>query len=176
MIRKIALSLMMTAFIGTMIGCGESITEDQIKAWSGESAEFAEDFTTASTELANFKAMQTAVPVGEMDAEAKAKYDEAAAKLAEYETQLNDIGTKWAETMKAIGDGKDAAAWTKGVEAARAFIKENKEKMDNIKEAIEDMKDQAENAVASPNVEGDSVNVPATGTPAADQEKADSTK
>ncbi len=162
MICKIAMSLMLTAFVGTVIGCGGAVSEEEMKAWADESGAFAKDYAEASTTLAEVKATHSTMAVADMDEAAKAKYDEASAKLSEYEQQLQQIGDEWTKVMGEIGDGTDAAAWKTGVENARKFVADNKAKLEEVKNSIAAIKDEAANMAAAP-ATGDSTAAPADG-------------
>ncbi|MCB0711271.1 MAG: hypothetical protein KDD67_02960 [Ignavibacteriae bacterium] len=179
MIRKITMSLMLTAFVGTVIGCGGALSEDELKAWADESGAFAKDYAEASQMLGELAGMSSTMAVTDMDDAAKAKYEEGAAKIADYQSQLQAIGEEWAKTTTAIGDGTDVAAWKSGVEAARKFITDNKAKLEEVKKGIADMKNMASEMAAAPATGDDAAAAPAENadaTPAAEGENADAAK
>ena len=72
------------------------------------------------------------------------------------------MGLRPHEPAGEIGDGTDAAAWKTGVENARKFVADNKAKLEEVKNSIAAIKDEAANMAAAP-ATGDSTAAPADG-------------
>ncbi|MCE2503217.1 MAG: hypothetical protein J4G05_04050 [Chlorobi bacterium] len=144
MIRNIALSIMLGAFVGTVIGCGGgTLSEEERKAWEEESGEFATAYGEAQDLYAELDAAKSTMVVADMNEAGKAMYDEGSKKLEEYSQQLQAISEGWTKVTGAIGDGTDLAAWKSGVEATRTFITENQSKVDAIKAGLAEMKNMS---------------------------------